>query len=167
MALGEVGEVCIRGPLVMQGYWHRAEATAQAIDGDGWFHSGDAGYLDADGYLYIHDRIKDMIITGAENVYPAEVENVLMAHPAIADAAVIGVPDERWGETVKAVLVRAPGGDDAHDADILAFCRARLAGFKCPTSIDWVGALPRNPSGKILKRELREPYWASRTRSVN
>lgn len=164
---GQVGEVCIRGPLVMQGYWHRPDATAQAIDGNGWFHSGDAGYMDGDGYLYIHDRIKDMIITGAENVYPAEVENVLMAHPAVADAAVIGIPDERWGETVKAVLVRAPGGEAPPDGDIIAWCRGRLAGFKCPTSVDWVPALPRNPSGKILKRELREPYWAGRTRAVN
>jgi long-chain acyl-CoA synthetase len=164
---GMVGEVCIRGPLVMLGYWHRPDATAQAIDADGWFHSGDAGYMDEDGYLYIHDRIKDMIITGAENVYPAEVENILMAHPAIADAAVIGVPDERWGETVKAVLVRAQGDSDVGDADVIAYCRTRLATFKCPTSIDWVSTLPRNPSGKILKRELREPYWAGRTRAVN
>jgi long-chain acyl-CoA synthetase len=167
LTAGEVGEVCIRGPLVMQGYWNRPDATAHAIDPDGWFHSGDAGYMDEDGYLYIHDRIKDMIITGAENVYPAEVENVLMAHSAVADAAVIGIPDERWGETVKAVLVRAGGNDTVTDNDILGYCRTRLAGFKCPTSIDWVGALPRNPSGKILKRELREPYWAGRERSVN
>jgi len=164
---GDVGEVCIRGPLVMQGYWHRPDATAQAIDRDGWFHSGDAGYMDPDGYLYIHDRLKDMIISGAENVYPAEVENALMAHPAVADAAVIGVPDERWGESVKAVLVRAPGHDAVTDADVISHCRSRLAGFKCPTSIDWVAALPRNPSGKILKRELREPYWAGRARAVN
>ncbi len=164
---GQVGEVCVRGPLVMKGYWDRPDATAQAIDRDGWFHSGDAGYLDDDGFLYIHDRIKDMIISGGENVYPAEVENVLMAHPAVADAAVIGVPDERWGETVKAVIVRAAGEDGSADADILAYCRSRLAGFKCPTSIDWVAALPRNPSGKILKRELREPYWAGRARAVN
>ena len=166
LPVGEVGEVCVRGPLVMKGYWNRPDATAQAIDPDGWFHSGDAGSLDVDGFLYIHDRIKDMIITGAENVYPAEVENVLIGHAAVADAAVIGVPDDRWGETVKAVLVRAPGGDTS-DADIIAYCRTCLAGFKCPTSIDWVDILPRNPSGKILKRELREPYWAGRARVVN
>jgi long-chain acyl-CoA synthetase len=106
---GEVGEVCMRGPLVMKGYWERPDATAQAIDPDGWLHTGDAGYVDEDGYLYIHDRIKDMIVTGAENVFPAEVENVLMGHAAVADAAVIGVPDDRWGETIKAVLVRVPG----------------------------------------------------------
>jgi long-chain acyl-CoA synthetase len=164
--VGQVGEVAIRGAMVMKGYWNRPDATAQAIDRDGWFHSGDAGYLDTDGYLYIHDRLKDMIISGGENVYPAEVENVLMAHAGVADAAVIGVPDERWGETVKAVLVRAPG-EVATDAEIIEFCRTRLGGFKCPTSIDWADALPRNPSGKILKRELREPYWAGRERAVN
>jgi long-chain acyl-CoA synthetase len=166
LSAGEVGEVCVRGPLVMKGYWNRPEATTQAIDPDGWFHSGDAGYLDDAGYLYIRDRIKDMIISGAENVYPAEVENVLMGHAAVADAAAIGIPDDRWGEAVKAVLVRAPGCETS-DADIIAYCRTRLAGFKCPTSIDWVDALPRNPSGKILKRELREPYWAGRARVVN
>jgi long-chain acyl-CoA synthetase len=163
---GEVGEVCTRGPLVMKGYWERPDATAQAIDPDGWLHTGDAGYVDEDGYVYIHDRIKDMIVTGAENVYPAEVENVLMGHAAIADAAVIGVPDDRWGETIKAVLVRVPGSGTS-DSEIIAYCRTRLAGYKCPTSIDWVGALPRNPSGKVLKRELREPYWAGRARGVN
>jgi long-chain acyl-CoA synthetase len=167
LGTGEVGEVCIRGPLVMQGYWHRPDATAEAIDAEGWFHSGDAGYLDEDGYLYIHDRIKDMVITGAENVYPAEVENVLMGHPAVADAAVIGIPDERWGETVKAVLVRAADAELVADDEVLAYCRTRLAGFKCPTSIDWAPCLPRNPSGKILKRELREAYWAGRSRAVN
>jgi acyl-CoA synthetase (AMP-forming)/AMP-acid ligase II len=150
----------------MLGYWRQPEATAAAIDADGWFRSGDAGYLDADGFLYIHDRVKDMIVSGAENVYPAEIENVLMAHPDVADAGVIGVPDERWGETVKAIVVRAPGSEVTADA-ILAFCRERLAGFKCPTSIDWADALPRNPSGKILKKELREPYWAGRDRRVN
>jgi long-chain acyl-CoA synthetase len=165
--VGEVGEVVVRGSLVMQGYWNRPEATAQAIDSDGWFHTGDAGYLDADGYLYIHDRLKDMIISGGENVYPAEVENVLMAHEAVADAAVIGVPDERWGETVKAVLVGAGGAAHVADDEIIGYCRTRLAGFKCPTSIDWVDALPRNPSGKILKRQLRAPYWAGRSRPVN
>jgi long-chain acyl-CoA synthetase len=163
---GAEGEVWVRGPLVMQGYWDRPDATAQAIDPHGWLHTGDAGYLDEDGYLYIHDRIKDMIVTGAENVYPAEVENVLMAHAAVADAAVIGVPDDRWGETVKAVLVRAPRAGTS-DAEIIAYCRTLLAGYKCPTSIDWVAALPRNPSGKVLKRELREPYWAGRARAVN
>jgi acyl-CoA synthetase (AMP-forming)/AMP-acid ligase II len=137
-----VGEVCIRGPLVMQGYWNRAEATAQAIDGEGWFHSGDAGYLDDDGYLYIHDRIKDMIITGAENVYPAEVENVLMAHAAVADAAVIGVPDPTWGQNVKAIVVLRDGETATAD-DIIEHCRSRIASYKKPKSVEFVDALPR------------------------
>jgi long-chain acyl-CoA synthetase len=167
VALGTVGEVLIRSPQVMRGYWRQPEATAAAIDADGWFRSGDAGYFDADGYLFIHDRVKDMIVSGGENVYPAEVENVLMAHPALADAAVIGVPDDRWGETVKAVLVRAADASDVTDDEIIDYCRQRLAGFKCPTSIDWTDALPRNPSGKILKKDLREPYWVGRQRQVN
>ena len=166
---GEVGEVWIRSGQNMVGYWKRPEETASTLMRDGWLRTGDAGYLDDDGYLYIHDRVKDMIVTGGENVYPAEIESVLMAHPAVADAAVIGVPDDRWGETVKAVVVRAPGdeGDALTEATLVTFCRERLAHYKCPTSVDWVAALPRNPSGKILKRELREPYWAGRDRRVN
>jgi long-chain acyl-CoA synthetase len=165
---GQVGEIWIRSPQVMLGYWRNEAETAKAITEDGWFRSGDAGYLDADGYLFIHDRVKDMIVSGGENVYPAEVENVLMAHPAVADAAVIGVPSERWGETAKAVLVRAPGDEAAAVTDdaIIEHCRANLARFKCPTSIDWVEALPRNPSGKILKKDLRAPYWEGRERFV-
>ena len=165
-AQGEVGEIFIRSPQVMKGYWNMPEETAKAIDVDGWFRTGDAGYFDEDGYLYIHDRVKDMIVSGGENVYPAEVENVLMSHPAISDCAVIGVPDEKWGETAKAVLVRKPGAE-VTDAEIIDFARERLARFKCPTTIDWVDALPRNPSGKILKKDLRAPYWEGRTRNVN
>src|SRR6478735_5048547 len=163
---GAVGEIWVRGPQVMQGYWNNPAATADVIDAEGWFRTGDAGYLDADGYIYIHDRVKDMIVTGGENVYPAEVENVLMGHPAIGDVAVIGVPDERWGETVKAIAVLEPGGQLDVD-DVIAFARERLARFKCPTSIDVVDALPRNPSGKILKKDLRAPYWEGRERQVN
>ena len=150
----------------MKGYWNNEEATREAIDDDGWFRSGDAGYLDDAGYLFIHDRVKDMIVSGGENVYPAEVENVLMAHPAIADVAVIGVPDEKWGETAKAVVVKAEGVDVSDD-EIIAYARERLARFKCPTSVDYVDALPRNPSGKVLKKDLREPYWAGRERRVS
>jgi long-chain acyl-CoA synthetase len=161
----EVGEILIKGASVMKGYWNRPDDTAQAIR-DGWFHSGDAGYLDADGYLYIHDRVKDMIVSGGENVYPAEVESVLFAHPGVADVAVVGVPDERWGETVKAVVVRAAGSTVTAD-ELITHCQGKLAGYKRPRSVDFVETLPRNPTGKILKRELRAKYWEGRTRQVN
>ncbi len=163
---GEVGEIWVRSPQVMKGYWNNAGATAEAIDADGWFRSGDAGYLDHEGYLYIHDRVKDMIVSGGENVYPAEVENVLMAHEGIADVAVIGVPHEKWGETAKAIVVKAAGQDPSPE-DIIAYSREHLARFKCPTSVDFVEALPRNPSGKVLKKDLRAPFWAGRDRNVN
>ncbi|MFN8037459.1 MAG: long-chain-fatty-acid--CoA ligase [Acidimicrobiia bacterium] len=161
-----VGEVWIRSAQVMVGYWHQPEETARAVDADGWFRSGDAGYLDAHGYLFISDRVKDMVITGGENVYPAEVEHVLMEHPDVADVAVIGVPDERWGETVKAVVVRR-AGSAMTESDLIAFARERLAAYKCPTSVDWADVLPRNPSGKILKRDLRAPYWRDQDRGVH
>lgn len=161
---GEVGEIWIRGPQIMKGYWRDPAATTESIDADGWFRSGDAGYL-IEGYLYIHDRVKDMIISGGENIYPAEVENVLMKLAGVADAAVIGVPDDRWGETVKAIVTRA---DDAlTEEDVFSFCRKHLAHYKCPTSVDWMDTIPRNPSGKILKTELRKPYWEGRDRNVS
>jgi len=162
---GAVGEIWVRSPQVMKGYWNMAEATAEAITADGWFKTGDAGYVDADGYVYIHDRVKDMIVSGGENVYPAEVENVLMAHPGIADVAVIGVPHERWGETAKAIVVMVPDSD-VTEGDIIAYAKERLATYKCPTSVDWADMLPRNPSGKILKKDLREPYWEGHERRV-
>jgi acyl-CoA synthetase (AMP-forming)/AMP-acid ligase II len=164
--VGDVGEVWIRSPSNMVGYWNMPEATERSITEDGWFKSGDAGYLDADGYLYIHDRIKDMIISGGENIYPAEVESALMSHPAVADVAVLGVPDDEWGEAVKAIVVRASGADVTPE-ELIAFSRERLAHFKCPSSIEWIDALPRNPSGKILKTELREPYWRGQERRVH
>lgn len=163
VADGDVGEIWIRGPQVMRGYWRNDAATAESIDADGWFRSGDAGYL-IDGYLYIHDRVKDMIISGGENIYPAEIENVLMKHDGIADAAVIGIPSERWGETVKAVVTRSDSS--LSEEDIISFCRQNLAAYKCPTSVDWIETIPRNPSGKILKTELRKPYWEGRDRNV-
>jgi long-chain acyl-CoA synthetase len=163
---GEVGEIWVRSPQVMKGYWNMPEETERAITPDGWFKTGDAGYLDADGFLYIHDRVKDMIVSGGENVYPAEVENVLMGHPAVADCAVIGVPHEKWGETAKAIVVKQPDADLTQE-DVIAYCQERLAKFKCPTSVDWADMLPRNPSGKILKKDLREPYWAGRDRRVS
>jgi acyl-CoA synthetase (AMP-forming)/AMP-acid ligase II len=162
---GAVGEVLIRSSVVMKGYWNKPEATADSIR-DGWMRTGDAAYMDDDGYVFICDRVKDMIVTGGENVYPAEVENALFGHPAIADAAVIGVPDDTWGEAVKAIVVAKPGAPrDA--ADIIAWARARIANFKTPKSVDFVDAIPRNITGKILRRELREPYWKGRDRRVD
>ncbi|MEM6266869.1 MAG: AMP-binding protein, partial [Pseudomonadota bacterium] len=163
---GTVGEIATRSSKNMSRYWNNEGATAETIDADGWLRTGDAGYLDEDGYLYIHDRVKDMIISGGENVYPAEVENALYAHPKIADVAVIGVPHEKWGEAVKACVVVKPG-EELDEADIIAHAREHIAGYKCPKSVDFIEALPRNPSGKILRRELREPYWAGKTRAVN
>ena len=163
---GEVGEIWIRSEQVMKGYWNNPEETAKAITADGWFKSGDAGYLDADGYVFIHDRVKDMIVSGGENVYPAEVENVLMAHPGIADVAVIGVPHDKWGETAKAIVVKA-ANTEVDEQQIIEYAREHLARFKCPTSVEWIDALPRNPSGKVLKKDLRAPYWAGRERMVN
>ena len=163
--VGEVGEIQIRAKGVMKGYWNRPDATKDAICPQGWFKSGDAGYLDDEGYLYIHDRVKDMIVTGGENVYPAEVENALFSHPAIADAAVIGVPDERWGEAVKGIVV-LKAGMTATAAELIAHCRGEIAGYKCPKSIDITDVLPRNPSGKVLRRELRAPFWEGRERMV-
>jgi len=166
VSAGAVGELWIRSSQVMAGYWNQPHETAHAITPDGWFRSGDAGYLDDDGYFFISDRVKDMIISGGENIYPAEVEHVLMEHPDVADVAVIGVPDDRWGETVKALVVRTPGTTTT-EADLIAFTRDRLAGYKCPTSVDWIDVLPRNPSGKVLKRDLREPYWRDHDRAVH
>lgn len=161
---GDVGEIWVKSKQVMKGYWKNPEATAASIDADGWFRTGDAGYLN-DGYLFIHDRVKDMIVSGGENIYPAEIENALMKHPSIADVAVIGIPSEKWGETVLAIIVKAEGGLDADE--VVAFSRENLAGYKCPREVSFVEALPRNPSGKILKTELREPYWEGKERMVN
>jgi acyl-CoA synthetase (AMP-forming)/AMP-acid ligase II len=160
---GEAGEIWVRSNQNMSGYLNRPEATAETITDDDWVRTGDVGRLDADGYVYIEDRLKDMIITGGENVYGPEVESVLLEHPAVADVAVIGVPDDYWGESVKAIVV---AGGEVDADDLIAFCRRHLAGFKCPRTVDFVESLPRNPSGKILKTALREPYWQGRTRNV-
>ena len=167
---GEVGEVWVHSPQNMNGYWRNEKATQEAFpegrdDGSGWFRSGDAGYLQ-DGYLFIQDRIKDMIISGGENIYPIEVENVLMKHPAVRDCAVIAVPDEKWGEAVKACVILQPGMT-LSAAELIDFCRAQLAHFKCPRSVDFMDVLPRTPTGKILKKVLREPYWSGAARKVN
>ncbi len=162
---GQVGEIITRSPANMAGYWNRPEETARTIR-NGWLHTGDAGYLDEDGYLFIHDRVKDMIVSGGENVYPAEVENALSEHPAVGEVAVIGVPDAMWGEAVKAVIVCRPGFSLSAD-QLIDWARTRIAGFKTPRSVDFVDALPRNASGKLLKRELRAPYWQGLSRQVN
>ncbi len=161
-----IGEIATRSAKNMKGYWNRPEATAETLDSEGWLHTGDAGYLDEDGYLYIQDRLKDMIISGGENVYPAEVENAIYANPKVADVAVIGVPDEKWGEAVKACVV-VKEGQDLAEADVIADARERIAGYKCPKSVDFIEALPRNPSGKILRKDLRAPYWEGKDRAVN
>jgi len=163
--LGEVGEVIARGPQMMRGYWNLEQASHEALRG-GWMHTGDAGRMDEEGYLYISDRVKDMIVSGGENVYPREVEEVLFEHPAVADVAVIGVPDEKWGESVKAIVVLREGAS-VQAVEIIEHCQGRLAGYKRPRSVEFVAELPRNPSGKVLKRELREPYWAGHTRRVS
>jgi fatty-acyl-CoA synthase len=166
LPLGEVGEIVVRSPSNMLGYWQLPEATARTLTADGWVYTGDAGYMDADGYVYIHDRVKDMIISGGENVYPAEVENAIYGHPDVAEVAVIGVPDAKWGEAVKAVCVPKPG-HQVDPAAIIAWARERIAGFKVPKSVDVIAELPRNPTGKILRRALRAPYWEGRERQVN
>jgi len=164
VAQGDVGEILIKSGFVMKGYWNRPEATADAVK-DGWFRTGDAGYFDDEGFLYIHDRVKDMIVSGGENVYPAEVENALFGHPEIADVAVIGVPDEKWGEAVKAIIVYKAGCSPSAE-DIIAYAKTRIAGYKCPKSVDVTEALPRNASGKVLRRQLREPHWEGAKRRV-
>lgn len=161
---GTFGEIAIRGPMAMREYWNQPRATAQVMRG-GWLHTGDAGFMDDEGYLYVQDRVKDMIISGAENIYPREVEEALARMPEIADVAVIGIPDDKWGETVKAMVVLKPGAVTSAEA-VMDFCRGHLAGFKRPRSVDFVDSLPRNPSGKVLKRQLREPYWKGRERRV-
>lgn len=161
---GEVGEVWINSPANMAGYWKLADATTEALPGDNWFRSGDAGYMKGE-HLFIHDRVKDMIVSGGENVYPAEIENVMMSHDSVADVGVIGIPSDKWGETPLALIVLAEGHELDQDA-LIAHCRVELASFKIPSAVETIDALPRNPSGKILKRELRAPYWADSDRNV-
>ena len=162
---GEVGELIVRSPSNMTGYWNLDDATRASLKG-GWMHTGDAAFMDEDGYIYIQDRMKDMIISGGENIYPAQVESAIYGHPAVAEVAVIGVPDPVWGEVLKACVVAKPG-ETVDPASIIDWTRERLAGFKVPKSIDVIPALPRNASGKILRRELRAPYWEGRERQVN
>lgn len=165
-ALGprETGEICLRASCLMLGYWKRPEETGKALRG-GWLHTGDAGYLDEDGYLYIRDRVKDMIISGAENIYPAEVENAIAHHHAVRAVAVVGVPDPKWGESVKAIVVLEPGAR-VSEQEIIDFTKRHIAGYKRPRSVEFVAELPTGPTGKVLRRELREPYWIGHDRRV-
>ncbi len=161
---GEVGEIAVRTEANIKGFWNNPEATQEAIR-EGWVYTGDMAKIDEDGYLYLVDRKKDLIVTGALNVYPSEVERVIHQHPAIYEVAVIGVPSEEWGEAVKAVVVLKPE-QDVSEQDLIAFCDAKIAGFKKPKSVNFVASLPRNPTGKILRRELRDSYWKDQERKI-
>lgn len=164
VARGTVGEIAVRGPGMMLGYWNKPEETARAIR-DGWYHTGDGAYMDEDGFIFIADRLKDMIVTGGENVYSVEVENAVAQHPAVLQCAVIAVPDERWGEIVHACVVCRPGAPVTLE-DLQAHCKERIANYKLPRSLQVVDALPMSGAGKILKNKLREPFWAGRERHV-
>jgi acyl-CoA synthetase (AMP-forming)/AMP-acid ligase II len=164
LAPGATGEICVRGDLVMKGYYKAPDKTAETIV-DGWLHTGDVGYLDGEGYLHITDRKKDMIISGGFNVYPGEVEQVLWSHPAVQDCAVIGVPDDKWGEAVKAV-VELNAGHSATAEELIALCKAKLGSVKAPKTVDFIAALPRSAAGKVLKKDLRQTYWAGRERRI-
>jgi len=161
-----IGEICVRGPDVFAGYWRAPELSREVFDAEGWLHTGDLARVDGEGYIYIVDRKKEMLVSGGFNVYPTDVEAVLAQHPAISEVCVIGVPDDRWGETVKAVVVLRQG-KQASAEEIMDFCRDLLAGFKRPRSVDFVNALPRNANGKIARKDVREQYWQGRTRRVN
>ncbi|HKS51253.1 MAG TPA: AMP-binding protein, partial [Pseudonocardiaceae bacterium] len=162
---GQIGEVACRGGHVMLGYWGKPEQTAAALR-NGWVHTGDAGWMDDDGYVYVSDRLKDMIVTGGENVYSTEVENAVSAHPAVANCAVVAVPDDLWGERVHAVVVRKPGAE-VTGAEIRDHVKSLIAGYKAPRTVEFVDVLPATPTGKVLKRELRARYWADSGRGVN
>ena len=161
---GEMGEVITRSDVMMKGYWRDPQATAQTLR-NGWLHTGDMGYIDEDGYLYLLDRSKDMIISGGENIYPREIEEMIIQHPAVREVAVIGVPDDKWGEAVKAVVSLVPKHSVTED-ELITFCKDRIASYKKPKTVDFVKTLPKNNYGKIVKRELREKYWKNRKRQV-
>ena len=160
----EIGEICVKGPNVMLGYWKNPEQTAEALR-DGWLHTGDMATMDEDGYIYIVDRKHDMIISGGENIYPREVEEVIYKHPAVAEVAVVGVPDDTWGESVKAVVVLRPDQSGTEE-EIIQLCKDNLASYKKPKSVDFVDALPKTAIGKILRREVRSPYWKDKDRTI-
>jgi acyl-CoA synthetase (AMP-forming)/AMP-acid ligase II len=165
LPVGEHGEIWLRTPQLMKGFLGKPEATADVVRADGWFRTGDLGKVDDEGFLFVEDRIKDMIISGGENIYSPEIERILAEHPSVMEVAIIGVPHERWGETVKAVVSLKPD-TTATEQELIAYCREHLAAYKCPTSVDILEALPRNPTGKIMKRDLRKPYWEGRDSSL-
>ena len=162
---GQPGELWFRTPQLMEGYHNKPEATKEAITEDGWFRTGDIGRIDEDGFVFVEDRLKDMIISGGENIYSVEVERALTDHPAVLDAAVFGIPDEKWGESVQAV-VELSAGESTTPEELIAWCQERLARYKCPRQVDILDELPRNPTGKLLKRDLRKPYWENRDRAI-
>jgi len=164
LPIGEMGEIVTRSDLVMKGYWRNPEATAETLR-NGWLHTGDVGYIDERGYLFIMDRSKDMIISGGENIYPREIEEVLMRHPAVREVAVIGVPDAKWVEAVKAVVALVPG-KSATENELIEFCKQNIASYKKPKSVDFIDELPKNNYGKIMKRDLRVSYWEGKERKT-
>jgi acyl-CoA synthetase (AMP-forming)/AMP-acid ligase II len=162
---GRTGQFCVRGASVMKGYWERPEETAETLKG-GWLHTGDVGYMDDHGYAYVLDRTKDMIISGGANIYPRELEEILLQHPAVSEVCVVGVPHEVWGEAVKALVVLSPGATATEEA-LTQFVGERLADYKKPKSVDFVEELPKNAYGKVLRRELRARYWEPQARMVH
>ena len=161
---GQMGEIVTRSDLVMKGYWNNPQDTEETLR-NGWLHTGDVGYLDERGYLFLMDRSKDMIISGGENIYPREIEEAIIQHPAVREVAVIGIPDAEWGEAIKAVVALVPGGS-ATEEELIAFCKEQIASYKKPKSIDFIDELPKNNYGKIVKRELRDRYWSDHRRQV-
>jgi fatty-acyl-CoA synthase len=166
LPIGAIGEIFVRADTFMTRYWKMPNETRATVDSDGWLATGDAGHLDSDGYLYLSDRIKDMVVTGGENVYPAEVEAAIYTHPAVLDVTVIGVPDKKWGEAVKALVVRRPG-ESVEEAELIEHTKGKIARYKVPKSVEFRDALPRNASGKVERRKLREPYWEGYERLIN
>ena len=163
--VGQPGELWFRTPQLMEGYHNKPDATREAITDDGWFRTGDIGRVDDGGFVFVEDRLKDMIISGGENIYSVEVERALTDHPAVMDAAVFGIPDDKWGESVKAV-VELSAGQQTSPEELIAWCKEKLAGYKCPRSVEITEELPRNPTGKLLKKDLRKPYWENRDRAI-
>jgi acyl-CoA synthetase (AMP-forming)/AMP-acid ligase II len=161
-----IGEICVRGPDVFAGYWRAEPQTREVLGADGWLRTGDLARVDDEGYIFIVDRKKEMLVSGGFNVYPSEVESVLAQHPAVYEVCVVGVPDDHWGEAVKAVVVLREGARAA-DGEIIDFCRGRLADFKRPRSVDFVPQLPKNANGKLSRKDVREHYWRGRERRVN